>query len=180
MKKTKKYGRFGFLARTVCTSALVLSLMSGCVFAETVEMSVPELLEPVGVEFDTATAYIGEIADTQVFEGEYIFGAISNSTSVGGILTLNPDVVDMNRMERGDYFQKPTAYWFWNCEHTNGFTYQNDKQKKTILNTKGSSKAGICSEDRSMISSDYARNWICDFVIGKTQNIGQLCFDFEE
>lgn len=21
-----------------------------------------------------------------------------------------------------------------------------------------------------MISSDYARNWICDFVLGKTQN----------
>ena len=89
-----------------------------------------------------------------------------------------PDVVDMNRMERGDYFQKPTAYWFWNCEHTNGFTYQNDKQKKTILNTKGSSKAGICSEDRSMISPDYARNWICDFVLGRTQNISQLCFAF--
>lgn len=32
----------------------------------------------------------------RVFEGEYIFGAISNSTSVGGILTLDPDTVDMN------------------------------------------------------------------------------------
>lgn len=85
-----------------------------------------------------------------------------------------PDVVDMNRMDRGDYFQKPTAYWFWNCEHTNGFTYQNDKQKKTIMNTKSSSQAGICSEERSMISSDYARNFICDFILGKTQNIGQL------
>jgi len=89
-----------------------------------------------------------------------------------------PDVVDMNRMERGDYFQKPTAYWFWNCEHTNGFTYQNDKQKKTILNTKGSSKAGICSEDRSMISPDYARNFICDFILGKVQKQEQLQFDF--
>lgn len=39
-------------------------------------------------------------------------------------------------------------------------------------------KAGICSEERSLISSDYARNWICDFIIGKTQNIGQLYFDF--
>lgn len=29
------------------------------------------------------------------FEGDYIFGAISNSTSVGGILTLDPNVVDM-------------------------------------------------------------------------------------
>ncbi len=32
----------------------------------------------------------------QVVEGEYIFGAISNSTSVGGILTLDPKLVDMN------------------------------------------------------------------------------------
>ncbi len=30
------------------------------------------------------------------FDGEYIFGAICNSTSVAGILTLNPDYVDMN------------------------------------------------------------------------------------
>ena len=29
-------------------------------------------------------------------EGDYIFGAISNSTSVGGILTLDPKVVDLN------------------------------------------------------------------------------------
>ena len=28
--------------------------------------------------------------------------------------------------------------------------------------------AGICSEDRSMISPDYARNFICDFVIGQS------------
>jgi diacylglycerol kinase family enzyme len=29
-------------------------------------------------------------------EGDYIFGAVSNSTSVGGILTLDPQIVDMN------------------------------------------------------------------------------------
>ena len=29
-------------------------------------------------------------------EGDYIFGAVSNSTSVGGILTLDPEIVDMN------------------------------------------------------------------------------------
>lgn len=86
-----------------------------------------------------------------------------------------PDVVDMDRTRRGDCMVKPTAFWFWNCKNENGFTYQPYQGKtKTILNTKGSSKAGICSEDRSMISSDYARNWICDFIIGKKQNIGQL------
>ncbi len=36
------------------------------------------------------------LADGTVFEDDYIFGAISNSTSVAGILTLAPDLVDMN------------------------------------------------------------------------------------
>ena len=85
-----------------------------------------------------------------------------------------PDVVDENRTIRGDYFKKPTAYWFFNCKPTNGLTIQNDKIIKTILNTKGSGQAGLCSEDRSMISPDYARNWICDFILGKRQEIGQL------
>lgn len=29
-------------------------------------------------------------------QGDYIFGAVSNSTSVGGILSLDPEIVDMN------------------------------------------------------------------------------------
>ena len=33
--------------------------------------------------------------DDDVVEDDFIFGAISNSTSVGGILTLNPSLVDM-------------------------------------------------------------------------------------
>ena len=33
--------------------------------------------------------------DGQVIEDDFLFGAISNSTSVGGILTLRPDIVDM-------------------------------------------------------------------------------------
>lgn len=36
-----------------------------------------------------------ELADGQVVEDDFIFGAISNSTSVGGILTLDPKQVDM-------------------------------------------------------------------------------------
>jgi len=87
-----------------------------------------------------------------------------------------PTFVDENRMRRGDYFVKPTAYWFFNCEPTNGFSYQFDKvrTKKTILSSKQGAKAGLCSEERSMISSDYARNFICDFIIGKQQIHSQL------
>ena len=34
--------------------------------------------------------------------------------------------------------------------------------------------AGLCSEERSMISPDYARNFICDNILGKPQRGSQL------
>lgn len=85
-----------------------------------------------------------------------------------------PTFIDKDRMQRGDYFKKPTAYWFFNCVPTYGKSYQNDKEKKTIGKCKSGVKAGICSEERSMISPDCARNFICDFILGKKQEISQL------
>jgi hypothetical protein len=90
----------------------------------------------------------------------------------------NPTIIDKNRMERGDWFKKPTAYWFFNCMPTHGFTHQNDKKQKIINKCKKAPHAGLCSEERSLISPDYARNFICDFIIGKYQEIGDLEFDF--
>lgn len=81
----------------------------------------------------------------------------------------NHTIIDKNRMLRGDYFKKPTAYWYFNCEPTYGESYQNDKEQKTIMQAKSAPRAGLCSEERSMISSDYARNFICDFILGKEQ-----------
>lgn len=86
----------------------------------------------------------------------------------------HPDIVDKNRMLRGDYFVKPTGYWFFNCKPTYGCSYQNDKERKKVWECKGSSKGGICSEERSLISPDYARNFICDFIFGKEQKHTQL------
>ena len=55
-------------------------------------------------------------------------------------------------------------------------TIQYDKQdeKRTHMKSRGSKVAGLCSEERSMISPDYARNFICDFVLGKPQTFSQL------
>jgi hypothetical protein len=95
-----------------------------------------------------------------------------------GNFLKNPTIVDTNRMLRGDYFVKPTAYWFFNCEPTCGFTKQFDKKKKSINSLPPGRKIidgqRMCSEERSMISPDYARNFICDFILGKKQEIGQL------
>lgn len=85
-----------------------------------------------------------------------------------------PQVYDTNRLLRGDYFVKPTAYWFLNCEPTYGESYQQDKKQKRIREIPGAKGDGLCSEERSMISTDYARNFICDFIIGKEQNFGQM------
>ena len=93
---------------------------------------------------------------------------------VGSQNFINPTIIDKNRMLRGDYFKKPTAYWFINCTNSNGFTLQNDKKQKKVNDCKSGSKAGVCSEERSMISPDYARNFICDFILGKKQDISQL------
>ncbi len=43
---------------------------------------------------------------------------------------LSPTIIDKNRLLRGDYFKKPTAYWFINCENTNGISFQKDKTQK--------------------------------------------------
>lgn len=83
-----------------------------------------------------------------------------------------PTLVDNDRSMRGDYYKKPTAYWFVNCEPTNGRTIQKRKPIK-VLEQKGGG-GGICSKERSMISPDYARNFICDFLIGKTQDTTEL------
>lgn len=81
----------------------------------------------------------------------------------------NPSVIDKNRLLRGDNFVKPTAYWFVNCEPTNGSSLQ-PKQKGVNICWKPKNKtAGMCSEERSAITPDYARNFICDFIIGKKQ-----------
>jgi len=71
---------------------------------------------------------------------------------------------------------KPTAYWFINAQPTCGLTEQLDKlpEKKRCLQTRSSKVAGLCSKERSMISADYARNFICDCILGKAQKGSQL------
>ena len=87
---------------------------------------------------------------------------------------FKPTFIDKDRTLRGDYFVKPTAYWFINCEPTCGKTIQPRKRGKAICEIPNDHNPGICNTERSIISSDYARNFICDFIIGKPQQNTQL------
>lgn len=111
-------------------------------------------------------ALCGERGLRLIMENPY-----SENTYLKANFILPPAIIDTNRMTRGDYRVKPTAYWFYNCEPTQLETLQPDKlkEKKTHMTSRSATHAGICSEERSMISPDYARNFICDFIIGKQQ-----------
>ena len=113
---------------------------------------------------------------------------------------MRVSLIDKDRTRRGDYFRKPTAYWYVNCEPTYGESYQYTPRNKVKTITAGSgaqksamkkrktsdkedvdkmfighqSANGICDEERSMISPDYARNFIHDFILGKPQRNTQL------
>ena len=54
------------------------------------------LLEGVK-DLDTLCPYRMRItADGEVFDGEYLFGAVSNSTSIAGLMKLSPEMVGFN------------------------------------------------------------------------------------
>lgn len=69
-----------------------------------------------------------------------------------------PAVIDMNRRLSGDYFKKPTQYLFVNCVPSGKRSVQMDKEMKFVENNYGI--------ERSLISPDYAHNFICDHILG--------------
>ena len=87
------------------------------------------------------------------------------------VFLQEPSVIDTDRTRRGDYMVKPTAYWFFNCKPSYGRSFQQTPKGriKHPMNLRSAPQAGLCSEERSMISPDYARNFICDFILGKEQ-----------
>lgn len=122
--------------------------------------------------FELLNMFCGIVIDKgirMVFENPYSINHFLKS----GFLKP-PTIIDEDRTRRGDFFVKPTGFWFWNCEPTYGESFQEPKIRKSVLWSKQAKEAGLCSEERSMISPDYARNFICDFILGKKQNIGQL------
>ena len=103
---------------------------------------------------------------------------------------MKPTLIDRDRTRRGDYFIKPTAFWFTGCNPTFGESFQPTPKEKRMVTAIGSwsknpankklkrakcsKEAGLCSEERSLISPDYAHNFIFDFILGKEQVNSQL------
>jgi len=92
-----------------------------------------------------------------------------------------PDIKDMDRRKSGDCYKKPTGFWFFGCKPTFGESFTRPPEEKTVTTSKQGSMAGLCSEERSMISPAYARNFICDHILGREQVGSQrMLFNEEE
>lgn len=76
-----------------------------------------------------------------------------------------PDVVDMDRAVMGDFFHKPTAYWFYGCMPEKNSIYSVNKNAKIVEKEKSSVESGVCSLDKSRISPIYADNFIHCFIL---------------
>lgn len=78
-----------------------------------------------------------------------------------------PKVIDMNRTLRGDYFKKPTQYIFVGFEPGNGQSLSKVHKMQYIEDLPSSPVSGMCSKERSMISPEYAHNFIYDFILNE-------------
>lgn len=83
-----------------------------------------------------------------------------------------PSVIDMDRTRHGDWFKKPTQYWFFNCEPSDhcylvGENYTLFDGDVMHLHKDQCLVMG-CSDrktGRSMIHSDYASWFISEFIL---------------
>lgn len=74
---------------------------------------------------------------------------------------LRPTLIDKDRTIRGDYYKKPTQYWFINCEPSYRPLFESQiwQEEKKIISQVHS------KTERSLISKDYANRFIREFIL---------------
>lgn len=79
---------------------------------------------------------------------------------------LLPKIIDTDRRENGDYYKKPTQYWFINIKPLYNFIFEpiDYVPQKVITRAKASENTSIKTE-RSMIHPQYANRFIRQYLI---------------
>lgn len=88
---------------------------------------------------------------------------------------MAPSLIDKDRSERGDYFNKPTQYWFVNCKPENNIIFEivndNSCTEKDVFKYTKRARASLglshIKEEtfRSLIHPDYANRFIREFIL---------------
>ena len=90
---------------------------------------------------------------------------------------LPATIIDKDRQLRGDYFCKPTQYWFVNLEPKNNLIFEaqidnaiRSKDAIRLMTKNDLLKCGITANKkvaRSMIHPDYAERFVREFILDK-------------
>ena len=76
---------------------------------------------------------------------------------------IKPKVIDMNRALKGDYYKKPTQYWFINCEPNNNIIVE----PINVSNKRQSIEDTHNIVERSLISPEYANRFIREHLLNE-------------
>lgn len=89
----------------------------------------------------------------------------------------SPSLIINNRANYGDDYKKPTAFWFFNCEPSNNYIFEDIRKEKTKIISFTLSqfkKKGFDSEfyknerkKRSLITPDFADRFIREFIFSQ-------------
>lgn len=73
---------------------------------------------------------------------------------------LRPQLIDNDRTIRGDYYKKPTQYWFVNREPSDNIIFEPMvvNERKQVIYT-------YDIAERSLISKEYANRFIREFIL---------------
>lgn len=89
-----------------------------------------------------------------------------------------PSVIDRDRRDNGDYFKKPTQYWFLNCSPEQNILFEplpnNGIDAKDPIRTMTKEEwtqtgASSCKVARSMIHPDYADRFVRQYVLNASE-----------
>ena len=81
---------------------------------------------------------------------------------------LKPSIIDKDRTKNGDYYKKPTQYFFVNCEPEQNFIFEPIEWSKTRVVEETKSEDGMTSKIiRSLIHPQYARRFIKMYILNQ-------------
>ena len=84
---------------------------------------------------------------------------------------VKPTFVDQDRTMRGDYYAKPTQYWFVNFEPKNNFFLEDlQTSQENIMTIAHIPRSGpMRAVKRSLISKTYADRFIREYILDEDQ-----------
>lgn len=86
---------------------------------------------------------------------------------------IRPSIIDSNRTDRGDYYKKPTQYWFVNREVHNNLVFEpmDYVETQTIEKAHKMKKGKNRTVMRSLIHPQYANRFIREFILDAHGNL---------